>query len=118
VPLRNPFSLTAAIKFAVFFAVVLLVVKLVQTYAPGGGVYAVAALAGTTDVDAITLSMARYAQAGDAAVAVNAITLAAVTNTLIKAGMVATLGSAALRMPVLLAAAAVVASGFGALLLF
>jgi uncharacterized membrane protein (DUF4010 family) len=117
VPLRNPFSLTAAIKFAVFFAAVLLVVKLVQTYAPASGVYAVAALAGITDVDAITLSMARYAQAGDAAVAVNAITIAAVTNTLIKAGMVATLGSAAMRVPVLLAAAAVVASGLAALLL-
>jgi uncharacterized membrane protein (DUF4010 family) len=117
VPLRNPFSLTAAIKFAVFFAAVLLLVKLVQTYAPASGVYAVAALAGTTDVDAITLSMARYAQAGDAAVAVNAITIAAVTNTLIKAGMVATLGSAAMRVPVLLAAAAVVAGGLAALLL-
>ena len=31
----NPFSLTAAAKFAAFFAAVLLVVKLVQAYAPG-----------------------------------------------------------------------------------
>jgi hypothetical protein len=37
VPLRNPFSLTAAAKFAAFFALVLLVVELVKTYAPGRG---------------------------------------------------------------------------------
>jgi uncharacterized membrane protein (DUF4010 family) len=79
---------------------VLLVVKLVQTYAPGHGVYFVAALAGTTDVDAITLSMAQYARSGDPQVAVHAITLAR-----------------ALRVPVLLAAAAVIATGAGALLL-
>jgi uncharacterized membrane protein (DUF4010 family) len=55
VPLRNPFSLTAAIKFAALFAAVLLVVKLAQAHAPETGLYYVAALAGTTDVDAITL---------------------------------------------------------------
>src|SRR5207344_1725859 len=53
VPLRNPFSLTAAIKFAILFAAVLLLVKVVQLYFPGEGVYLVAALAGLTDVDAI-----------------------------------------------------------------
>ena len=37
VPLKNPFSLTEAIKFGAFFAVVLLVVKLVQQYFPGEG---------------------------------------------------------------------------------
>jgi uncharacterized membrane protein (DUF4010 family) len=45
VPLRNPFSLLPAIRFAALFAAVLLVVKLVQTYLPGQGLYAVAALA-------------------------------------------------------------------------
>jgi len=117
VPLTNPFSLTAAAKFAAFFAVVLLVVKLVQTYAPGRGVYFVAALAGTTDVDAITLSMAQYARNGSQAVAVQAITIAALTNTLIKTVMVAALGSPQLRRPVLVAAAMVLAAGGGALLL-
>ena len=62
VPLRNPFSLTSAAKFAVLFAAVLLLVKLAQFYLPGGGVYVLAALAGLTDVDAITLSMAEYAK--------------------------------------------------------
>ena len=116
VPLRNPFSLTAAAKFAAFFALVLLVVKLVQTYAPDRGVYFVAALAGTTDVDAITLSMAQYAKSGDATVAVNAITIATLTNTVVKAAMVTTLASPGLRKPILLGSAAVLAAGIGTVL--
>lgn len=111
VPLTNPFSLRAATKFAAFFALVLLVVKLVQTYAPGHGVYFVAALAGTTDVDAITLSMAQYARSGSVQVAVQAITVAALTNTVVKTVMVGVLGDARLRRPVLVAAGLVLASG-------
>ena len=111
VPLRNPFSLRAAARFAAFFALVLLVVELVQAYAPGRGVYFVAALAGTTDVDAITLSMAQYARSGSATIAVQAITLAALTNTVVKTALVATLGSRALRRPIAVAATLVLASG-------
>src|SRR5262245_8639514 len=62
VDLKNPFSLTEAAKFGAVFAVVLLVVKLVQAYFPPQGMYFVAALAGLTDVDAITLSMAEFAK--------------------------------------------------------
>ena len=116
VPLRNPFSLTSAMKFAAFFALVLLVVKLVQSYAAGRGLYFVAALAGTTDVDAITLSMAEYARSGSAAVAVQAITIAALANTIIKSGMVLSLGGPALRRPIALAALAVIAAGIATLL--
>ena len=91
VALRNPFSLTAAMRFALLFAAVLLVVKLVERYAPGRGVYVVAALAGTTDVDAITLSMATSARDGaiDAGTATIAIVVAALVNTLVKGALVA-----------------------------
>lgn len=117
VPLRNPFSLTAAAKFAAFFALVLLIVKLVQTYAPDEGIYFVAALAGTTDVDAITLSMAQYARGGAMPVAVHAITIATLTNTVVKAAMVVALGSPELRKSILGAAVAILGTGAGALLL-
>jgi uncharacterized membrane protein (DUF4010 family) len=117
VPLKNPFSLTAAAKFAAFFALVLLLVKLVQTHAPDRGVYFVAALAGTTDVDAITLSMTQYAKNGVAAIAVQAITIATLSNTIVKTAMVSVLAGAELRKPVLFAAAAVLATGAIALLL-
>jgi uncharacterized membrane protein (DUF4010 family) len=117
VPLRNPFSLTSAIKFAALFAAVLLIVKLTQTYAPPSGLYVVAALAGTTDVDAITLSMAQYAKGGDPATAARAIVIATVSNTAVKAGMVAALGSASLRKPVIVAATAMVVAGIATVLL-
>ncbi|HEY8276378.1 MAG TPA: MgtC/SapB family protein [Methyloceanibacter sp.] len=84
---ENPFSLTEAAKFAALFAVVLLAVKLVQQYFPPEGIYFVAGLAGLTDVDAITLSMAEFAKSGDAAMAVIAIVIAAVSNTLVKCGL-------------------------------
>jgi uncharacterized membrane protein (DUF4010 family) len=99
VPLRNPFSLSSAIRFALLFAVVLLVVKLAQTYFPGSGLYAVSALAGLTDVDAITLSVAASARDGDVAAgtAVIAIVIAALTNTAVKAGFVLSIGAPALK---------------------
>jgi uncharacterized membrane protein (DUF4010 family) len=117
VPLKNPFSLTSAAKFAAFFALVLLVVKLAQGRLPGAGVYAVAALAGLTDVDAITLSMAQYARTGSPQVAVTAIGVAALSNTVTKCVLVAVLGGAALRKPVIVATGVVFAAGAVALLL-
>jgi uncharacterized membrane protein (DUF4010 family) len=111
VRLKNPFSLTEASKFGAFFAVVLLVVKLVQTQFPGKGLYMVAALAGLTDVDAITLSMAEYAKSGDAQIAVNAIVLATLTNTAVKAGIVTALGGAVLRRSVVAATVGILAAG-------
>jgi uncharacterized membrane protein (DUF4010 family) len=117
VPLTNPFSLTSAAKVAAFFAVVTLVVKIVQAEFPGGGVYVVAALAGLTDVDAITLSMAEIAKHGDAAVSVNAIVIAVLANTLVKCGMVVALADRSLKRPIALATAAIVAAGAAALAL-
>jgi len=52
----------------------------------GNAVYMVAALAGLTDVDAITLSMAEYARSGDSHVATSAIVLATLSNTAVTCG--------------------------------
>jgi uncharacterized membrane protein (DUF4010 family) len=118
VRLRTPFSLMAAIRFAGLFATVLLVVKLALKYLPGGAVHVVAAVAGTTDVDAITLSMAGHAQStGELETAVIAITIATVANTLVKTGMTVGLGSAPLRRQMLVAGPAISAAGIAALLL-
>jgi uncharacterized membrane protein (DUF4010 family) len=117
VPLTNPFSLTSAVKFAALFAVVLLVVAIVQQHFPREGLYIVAAIAGTTDVDAITLSMAEHARRGDMTVAVTAIVIAALTNTVVKAAMVVGLGAPGLRRPVMTATAAIVLTGVAAVLI-
>ena len=117
VRLRNPFSLTEAAKFGAFFAAVLLVVKFVQSRFPGQGLYMVAGLAGLTDVDAITLSMAEYAMSGGAEhVARNAIVIATLANTVVKCGMVVALGAGALSRPVVLATAAILAVGVGTMM--
>jgi uncharacterized membrane protein (DUF4010 family) len=125
VPLTNPFSLTSAAKFALVFTAVLLAVKLVENYWPGQGFYAVAALAGLTDVDAITLSMAEYAKQGTPAesspaapagaapaqIAAASIGIAAISNTLTKCGLVAALGSRGLAWRIAAATAIVVTGG-------
>ncbi|HSD66695.1 MAG TPA: DUF4010 domain-containing protein, partial [Vicinamibacteria bacterium] len=99
VALKNPFSLTAAAKFGLLFAVVLIVVAAVERYFPGRGYYVVAAIAGLPDVDAITLSMAGLARSGgiDLATAAGALVVAALANTVLKCGMVVATASAGLR---------------------
>jgi uncharacterized membrane protein (DUF4010 family) len=116
VALRNPFSLTAAIKFALFFAVVLLVVALAREYFPGHGYYLVATLAGLTDVDAITLSMSGLAGHGgvSATVAARSLVIAALSNTVVKCGMVAAIAGAALRLRTLVVTALLFVVGLAA----
>jgi uncharacterized membrane protein (DUF4010 family) len=116
---ENPFSLTEAAKFGAVFAVVLLVVKLVQNYFPPQGMYFVAALAGLTDVDAITLSMAEFGKTDAAAVpiAVISIVIAAVSNTLVKCGLAVGLGGQAFGRNLMLATAATLVAGLAAALL-
>jgi uncharacterized membrane protein (DUF4010 family) len=118
VPVTNPFSLTSAMKFALLFAVVLLAVELAEQTLSGRGVFAVAALAGLTDVDAITLSMASFARdGGHPGTAVTSIVIAALANTVTKCALVAGLGSGPLRRAILAATALVLASGAAALAL-
>ena len=65
----------AAVLYSVSAAFVLLV-KGVQIYFPGKGVYVIAGVAGLTDVDAITLSMAEFARANEPLQAATAIVIA------------------------------------------
>ncbi len=117
VALRNPFSLTSAVKFGLLFSVVLVFVALVERHFPDQGYYVVAALAGTTDVDAITLSMAGLARDGgtDATTAAGAVVVAALANTLVKCGMILALASRNLRVKIVPVTAAILAAGVFAL---
>jgi uncharacterized membrane protein (DUF4010 family) len=118
VSVKNPFSLMAATKFAALFAVILLAVKIVQQTMPPSGLYAVGALSGLVDVDAITLSMAELAKSGEARVAVIAIVIAALSNTLVKTVMAIVLAGMALGKPLLIATAVTLVAGLVAALLF
>ncbi|XSG81310.1 MAG: MgtC/SapB family protein [Methyloligella sp. ZOD6] len=112
--LENPFSLWSAAKLGLVFAVVLLAVKIVQEEFPQQGIYAVAALAGLTNIDAITVSMAEYAKSGDAQTAVIAIVIGVLSNTFVKAGIVVGIAGFGLGRPILLAAGALTVVGLGA----
>ena len=113
VTVQNPFSLTAAAKFAALFAVVLLAVKIVQEHFPPSGLYAVAAIAGLTDVDAITLSMSEFAISGEARVAVIAIVIAALSNTIVKCGLAFAIAGREFGRPLLIATIVTLAAGLG-----
>jgi uncharacterized membrane protein (DUF4010 family) len=113
IELRNPFSLSSALRFALLFAVVLLVVALARIHLPERGLYLVAGIAGLTDVDAITLSIAGCVAKAECSTqaGVTSIVIAALSNTLVKAGMVVALGAASLRAPILLVTGAIAGAG-------
>lgn len=116
IAITTPFSLTQAVKFGLLFAVILLLVKIVGDLQRPEGLYLVAALAGLTDVDAITLSMTQYARAGGTAqIVVIAIVIAALANTFVKAGMAAVIGDGNYRRPILAATALIAVVGVAAI---
>ena len=57
----NPFELSEAIKFGLLFGIVTVVAKAAEAYFGATGLYLAGAVAGLTDVDAISLSMANLA---------------------------------------------------------
>jgi len=113
VTLRNPFSLTSAAKFAALFGVVKLVAAITRGGIGDQALLAVAAVAGATDADAITLTLFQLAadDPSDAALALQGIALALASNTIVKCGMVVVSGNRALAMRT--AVAAVVGLAFG-----
>jgi uncharacterized membrane protein (DUF4010 family) len=112
VAFTNPFELGSAVKFALIYALVLLVSKAATQYLGTGGTYLAGVLAGTTDVDAITISVAHMSVEGmDHAVAATTILLAISTNTLVKAGMAVVMGGWAFGRQVLAGFLAVLAAG-------
>ncbi|NDP39294.1 MAG: MgtC/SapB family protein [Rhodoferax sp.] len=119
-PGNNPFELDQAIKFGLLFGVVLLVARAAQVYLGDLGLYVAAAVAGLTDVDAITLAMANlvHGDASNLQVAARAIVIAVMANTLTKSAMAIGMGSAELRRITLPIAIGLLATGaVGALLL-
>jgi uncharacterized membrane protein (DUF4010 family) len=115
---RNPFELGVALKFGLLFAVVIVVAKAAQVYLGDRGLYASSVLSGVTDVDAISLSVARFHREGLAALtATIAITLAAVTNSVAKVGIATWLGGRELAIPLMMGLGASIGVGCLALAL-
>jgi uncharacterized membrane protein (DUF4010 family) len=93
VDIKSPFDLGTVLKLAALIAVIMLIAKAMADRASSAGLYLLAAISGIADVDALTLSMARFA-GGQVTLpdAVTAILIAAGVNTTAKAAMAAAVG--------------------------
>jgi uncharacterized membrane protein (DUF4010 family) len=87
--LKNPFSLGPAIKFSIFFVIILLVAKVAKIYLGDKGIYLASLVSGLADVDAITLSIAQQTKGLSLAHSVGAIgvTIAVVANSIVKSSI-------------------------------
>ena len=121
VSFSNPFELSTALKFGLFYAVVLIVSKTAQIYLGDVGVYLSSAISGLPDADAVTLSMTQLSSGPgglDTATAARAIVLGVMSNTATKGGIVLVSGSPSLRRAILPGLVLMLASGVGVAFLF
>jgi uncharacterized membrane protein (DUF4010 family) len=105
----NPLKLGTALSFGALLAIVLLAVHYLKVWIGTDGVYVAAALSGVTDVDALTISVAKLV--GDNLIALSgatAIFIAASVNTVVKAVVSMAVGGKALGFRMLSIYAAVI----------
>lgn len=115
----NPTQLKAAVVFGAMYALVLLALAAAKEYVGGHGLYAVAALSGLTEVDAITLSTARMSR-DDALIAADGwriLVIAGMANVVSKTALAGILGGKRLLLQVGMLFAVSLAGGIGLLLL-
>jgi uncharacterized membrane protein (DUF4010 family) len=116
--LTDPFELATVMKFGLVLTAVTVASKLLTRIGSGHGVYALAALSGIADVDAMTLSMARLAaDPASATLAANAVLIVVAVNTIAKAAIGWATGGALFGQRMLAAAAIAIAAGAAMLLI-
>ncbi len=111
--LGNPLDLGIAIKFALLYAGIAFLVRAFREQGWTEGLLPLSFVSGLTDLDAIALSIAADTATTTATpqLALTAIVVAAIANTLLKAGLAISLGSPGLKRRVALVLGAVAASG-------
>ena len=110
--LPNPLDIPSALLFAAVLTAALVISRAAQEFWGQGGILSVAAIAGTVDTDAITISMSRLANGQiNADLAACAVIAAAITNTMFKGVMAAVVGGRIYGNRVLLAGALTVSTG-------
>jgi uncharacterized membrane protein (DUF4010 family) len=111
-PLSNPLNFKTAVQFALIFAGVKLLVEWAGDRFGEIGTYVASALSGLTNMDAITLSMARISNTpAMLEMAANAIVLAGIANTIMKYLLAVFIGSPALKRDLLPGFAAITLAG-------
>lgn len=111
-PLGSPLNLRDATFFGVLYTGILLLVSFANDQFGAGGIYLSSAIAGLTDIDAITISVSKL---GGVSIpfltAKNAILLATLCNTVVKIGIALWAGSRELRWYILVGYGAIFAAG-------
>lgn len=108
----NPLDLKSAFLFGLLLALIMVLGKALSEWLGDAGVYLLATASGLADVDAITLSLARLAGEGlSLRVATLGILIAAVANSLVKAGISLLAGTRQTGLPVLIVLLLASASG-------
>lgn len=114
----NPLALTTAVSFGAVLGLVVLGTHYLENWFGDAGIYAAAALSGTNDVDALTISVARMVGTDlTGAVAANAIFIAVSVNTVVKGGIAAVVGGTGLGLRVIGVYLLVLVAGAAALFL-
>lgn len=110
--IANPLDLSAVLRFGALLTVIGILASAATAAAGNAGAFAVAALSGLADVDAVTLSMARLAGTGlSEGVAAAAIATAVGVNTVAKAVLGWTAGGRRFGTAMMMVALAAVAAG-------
>ncbi len=82
----NPYDLSHALMFGVFYLIILILSKLAHTYLGNSGIYLLGFISGIADVDPLTISMSQLSKSGviNMNVALISIIISSITNTLVK----------------------------------
>ena len=91
--LQNPFEIGSALRFTAVLVIIMFAVELARRYVGDAGVWAMAAISGAADVDAITLSLSRLVGTEITLVlATEGILIAAISNSLLKLVLACSIG--------------------------
>lgn len=100
---KSPLHVFASARMAVLFWFALIGIEFLERQWGSTGVYTSAVLLGLTDMDALTVAMARFGAAPSmAVVAAKGVAIGVLSNTVFKAGVGVALGSPAFRSRLLL----------------
>jgi uncharacterized membrane protein (DUF4010 family) len=93
VELKNPIELGSALAYGAVLAGLFVLIRAVEAWFGKSGIYALSALSGITDVDAVSLSLAQASKVDlPLSVATAGILIAAMVNTLVKAILATVIG--------------------------
>jgi uncharacterized membrane protein (DUF4010 family) len=96
----SPLQLRAALQMTAIFQVVLLAIAAVRAYAGSGALVATSVFVGMTDLDALTISLARDSarESGAPDAVVVALVAGIISNTVVKLGIALVVGQARFRL--------------------